>query len=480
MKSMKTFFHCLVFLWWFVGGGKGDADEVDANPNMLFILADDLAWADPGYAGHAWHETPHIDALARSGLVFTDGYAPAPICSASRASILTGKTTARLGFEFVTKNEAGFQKMDMATPLKAPPFTLDLPLEEKTMAEVLGELGYQTAFFGKWHLNAHYKKYLGWSPTHGPVQQGFKIAVEDFGNHPYAWGKETPEPIQEPGVFPEDSMVDAVCHFLIQDHDVPFFAMASSFYVHTPVRTPCQWLLDKYEAKVPKDSPNRDKRIVYAAFLETLDHHVGRMLMALEESGQKENTLVVFTSDNGGHPEFTANGPLRGSKWNLYEGGIRVPFVIRWPGQTQGGQRSTFPVIGYDLLPTFVDVADGLVPDLDGISLVPFLNDPTQSLDRSLVWHFPYYHPERGYARAIESIGVNDFVVSETHPQSAMRRGNVKVVYHYEDERAELFDLQKDASEQKDVSRMYPELAERMMSRLMEELRGMNARFPAR
>jgi len=480
MGNMKAFFGCLVFLLWFVGGVNGDPVAVRSQPNILFILADDLAWSDPGYAGHAWHETPHLDALAASGMVFTDAYAAAPICSASRASILTGKTTARLGFEFVTKNEPGFQKIDMVTPLKAPAFTLNLPLVEETIAEALSNLGYQTAFFGKWHLNAHYKKYLGWSPTHGPIQQGFEIAVENFGNHPYAWGKETPEPINDPGVFPKDSMVDAVCHFLEQDHEVPFFAMASSFYVHTPVRTPCRWLLEKYGAKIPRESPNRDKRIAYASFLETLDHHVGRMLKALDASGQRENTLVVFTSDNGGHPEFTANGPLRGSKWNLYEGGIRVPFIAHWPGHTVAGSQSQLPVIGYDLLPTFVEVAGGDAPNVDGVSLVPHVNDPRRFMDRGLIWHFPYYHPEKGYAKAIESVGLNDFEVSKTHPQSALRRGHYKLVYFYENERSELFDLQKDVSEQTDISGMFPELADSLTSDLMRELRGMNARFPGR
>ena len=480
MGNMKAFFFCLTLLLWFVGGGNRDPAVFRSLPNILFVLADDLAWSDPGYAGHAWHETPHLDALAASGLVFTDGYAPAPICAASRASILTGKTTARLGFEFVTKNEPGSQRIDMATPLKAPSFTLNLSLEEETMAEILSKQGYETAYFGKWHLNAHYKKYLGWSPTHGPANQGVEVAVEDFGNHPYAWGTETPQSIEEHGDFPDDTMVDAVCRFLEQKHERPFFAMASSFYVHTPVRTPCQWLLEKYGAKIPKESPNRDKRIAYAAFLETLDHHVGLMLNALDASGQRENTLVVFTSDNGGHPEFTANGPLRGSKWNLYEGGIRVPFIVRWPGYTNMRSQSQLPVIGYDLLPTFVEVAGGDAQDVDGVSLVPHIHDPRRFIDRGLIWHFPYYHPERGYARAIESIGVNDLDVSKTHPQSAFRRGDMKLVYFYEDERVELFDLRKDVSEQKDISGMFPELEKSLTSELMRELRGMNARFPSR
>lgn len=480
MVDMKSFCWCLACLAWGVVGLVAGPSASQSKPNILFILADDLAWSDPGFSGHAWHDTPHLDTLAQSGLVFTDGYAPAPICSASRASILTGKTTARLGFEFVTKNEPGFQKVDMVTPLKAPPFTLNLPLEEETMAEALSKLGYQTAFFGKWHLNAHYQKYLGWSPTHGPANQGFEIAVQDFGHHPYAWGKETPPPVDEPGLFPDDTMVDAVCRFIEQKHEKPFFAMASSFYVHTPVRSPCRWLLEKYDSKIPEDAPNREKRIAYGAFLETLDHHVGRILNALDASGQREQTLVVFTSDNGGHPEYASNAPLRGSKWNLYEGGIRVPFVLRWPGHTQAAQQSGVPVVGYDLLPTFVDVAGGVVPKVDGISLLPFLTDAEKSTERSLIWHFPYYHPERGYAKAIERIGVDDFKVSKTHPQSAIRKGDSKLLFFYEDERSELYNLGNDVSEQNDVSGDHPEVARDLTALLKERLRSMNARYPTK
>lgn len=304
--------------------------RADDRPNVLLILADDLAWADLGCYGHPWHETPHLDRLASQGMRFTDGYAPAPICSASRASILTGKSTARLGFEFVTKNAPGRQKRLPGQSLVTPPFTLNLPLEETTVAEHLRDAGYHTAFFGKWHLNAHHGGYLGWSPTHGPKQQGFQTAIEGFGSHPYSFrGKRNKPPrITEPGRFPDDSMVGGAIGFLTEDRREPFFLMVSHFYVHTPVETRCEWLLDKYAGKAPADSPNRERRIAYGAFVETLDHYVGRLMTALDESGRAGDTLVTFTSDNGGHPEYAANGPLRGSKWNLYEGGCGLPTTM--------------------------------------------------------------------------------------------------------------------------------------------------------
>lgn len=451
-------------------------------PNILLLLVDDLAWSDLKCYGHPWHQTPNMDQLAASGMRFTHGYAGAPICSASRATVMTGKTTARLGFEFVTKEKPGRQKIDMPVPLRAPPFTLDLPLAEETIAERLAALGYHTAFFGKWHLNAHHGGYLGWSPTHGPRQQGFALAVEDFGMHPYAWKRHPPEEISETGRFPTDSMIHSVCRYLETPRSQPYFAMVSSFYVHTPVKTPCTWLVQKYDKTIPPEVIHREKRVVYAAFVETLDHHIGQILKSLEQSGQREKTLVVLTSDNGGHPEYAANGPLRGSKWNLYEGGVRVPLIASWPHQIEPKSESDVPFIGYDLLPTFVDLAGGTTSGVDGISLRTALTGEKESRaglgkDRELIWHFPYYHPERGYTKAIESIGVNDFRVSKTRPQSAIRRKNYKLLHFAEDDHVELYDLANDPSEQRDLHLEKPETAQRMLERLRVALKTSGARY---
>ena len=452
----------------------------ETHPNVVLILADDLAWADLGCHGHPWHETPHIDQLAEQGVRFTNAYASAPICSASRASLLTGKTTARLGFEFVTKNESGYQRIDSKTPLVAPPFTLNLPLKETTVAETLRDAGYETAFFGKWHLNAHHKRYLGWSPTHGPRKQGFQIAVEDFGGHPYSWGRSSPDLIHERGLFPKDSMIEHACDHLREQHDEPYFAMVSQFYVHTPVKTPCRWLIEKYERLIPADSPAREKRLRYAVFVETLDHYVGEILNAIDESGDADNTLVIFTSDNGGHPEYTANGPLRGSKWNLYEGGIRVPLIVRWPNHCFVGAKSDQPVVGYDLHATIAQACDSSVAMTDGISFLPVLKVNNALPERPLIWHFPYYHPERGFAKAPDGIGVDDFLTSRTRPHSAIRLGPYKLVYFYEKDTAELYHLENDRGEQVDLSEKHPELTSRLVRRLKQELSNANARLPTR
>lgn len=447
-------------------------------PNILLILVDDLAWSDLGCYRHPWHRTPHLDRLAGQGIRYSNAYAPAPICSASRASLLTGKTTARLNFEFVTKNAAGHQQLDAPTPLRAPPFTLNLPLQEVTIAERLRDAGYETAYFGKWHLNAHHQRYLGWSPTHGPPRQGFGLAAEDFGSHPYSWGGKPQRTVDSPGTFLPDSMVNRAAAYLRRDHQRPFFLMVSHFFVHTPVKTPYRWLLEAYEQRVPATASNRERRIRYAAFVETLDHYIGEILAALEESGQAEQTLVVLTSDNGGHPEYTANGPLRGSKWNLYEGGIRVPMIARWPARIAPGTKCETPVIGYDLLPTFAQLAEADGGDVDGISIAPSFADANwRPKDRALIWHFPYYHPEKGYAKAPDEIGVDDFVVSRTRPQSAIRVGSHKLLKFYEQDQVELYDLASDISEQRDLSLEQPRLAGELSRILTSRLMEMNARF---
>ncbi|MCH1496925.1 MAG: sulfatase [Rubripirellula sp.] len=458
-------------------------------PDVVLILADDLAWSDLGCYDHPWHETPNLDRLAKSGMRFTNAYASAPICSASRASLLTGKTTARLGFEFVTKNAAGYQSIDQPTPLRAPPFQLNLQLNHRTIAEVLHPYGYQSTFAGKWHLNAHHGGYLGWSPTHGPASQGFDETINDFGSHPYAWNKNRPSAKRERGEFPTDSLIQQICQSIesVKDDSMQFH-LASLYHVHTPIKTTCQWLIEKYESKIPKHSPARERRIRYAAFVETLDHHVGQILQAVDRVSANKETLVIFTSDNGGHPEYTANGPLRGSKWNLYEGGIRVPLIARWPGTTPKQSVCDQPVVGYDILPTLLELCnqDSSEPNfdatIDGQSFATALlgveaRKENREHEREIIWHFPYYHPETGYAAAIEEIGVNDFKVSKTHPHSAIRIGRNKLLLFPETDHVELYDLEADISESNDLSEHQPEVADRLAKRLKEYLSEVDARL---
>lgn len=448
-------------------------------PNIVFILADDLAWSDLGCFGHPYHHTPNLDRLASEGVRFTQAYAPAPICSASRAAILTGKAPARLGFEFVTKEKPGSQ--ELGQPLRSPPFTLDLPLEEVTIGEVLSASGYRTGFFGKWHVSRHHGGYLRWSPTHGPRQQGFADGNEDFGSHPWAYLKREGREFSDiaEGQFPPDALTDRAIGFLRSTAQTPFFLYWSHYFVHDPVHTRCRWLQEKYLTKLP---PRADElRAAYAAMLETMDHQIGRLLDALDQLGLANGTLVVFTSDNGGHPNYTANGPLRGSKWNLYEGGIRVPMIARWPGVIQAGSACAAPVTGCDLFPTFRDVALAPADDIprDGRSLLPMLRvDPAPAKPRPLVWHFPYYHPEKKFPEHPAQIGIDDFATSQTRPHSALRLGDHKLIHFYEDDRDELYDLHADPGEQRDRANTDPGRASALRSLLDDYLREVSARLP--
>lgn len=463
----------------FVYGQQSTADQ-KPSPNIVFILADDLGWRDLGCYGSEFGETPNLDRLAESGMRFTDAYAPAPICSASRAAILTGRSPARLHFEFVTKAKGVQPPARMLTP---PPYTRDLPLGETTIAEALSASGYQTGFFGKWHVNEHYLRYLGWSPTHGPREQGFEYAVETFGSHPYNTGlKSAPESYAE-GEFPSDAVTEEAVRFLETHRSEPFLLYLSHFYVHTPVEAPTDWLKEKYANKIDATTTLGKRRVEYGSFVETLDHYVGTILDALDKLELSDRTLVVFTSDNGGHPEYASNSPLRGSKWNLYEGGIRVPMIARWPGRIAAGSVCTVPVTGTDLFPTFCDIAGVPQPEsmLDGRSLRPLFRGETAfAAQRSLFWHFPYYHPEKGYESALPEIGINDFTVSQTKPQSVVRLGDWKLIRFYERNYVELYNLRQDPGEQHDLAETESEQRQSMEKLLNSWIESTQARLPKR
>lgn len=451
-----------------------------APPNVVFILADDLGWSDLACYGHPYHETPHLDLLASQGMRFTQAYAPAPICSASRAAILTGKTPARLGFEFVTKDKAGKQPIE-GTALQAPPFNLNLPLEEVTMGEVLASAGYATGFFGKWHVSQHHGGYLGWSPTHGPLQQGFAEGSGDFGSHPYAYkaDRKLKDQVAGAGVFPPDALTEKAVRFLDSHREERFFLYLSHYFVHDPIHSRCEWLIEKYRALLPDGA--LPVRADYAAMVETLDHEVGRVLEALDRLGLADDTLLVFMADNGGHPNYTTNAPLRGSKWNLYEGGIRVPFMVRWHGRVAAGVTSDAVVHGCDLLPTFAEVAEAEPPsaDLDGVSLVSLFEGADSRVERKepLVWHFPYYHPEKSFHQSPEVIGVGDFVTSQTRPHSAIRMGDDKLLHFAEEDRVELYRLTDDLSESMNLGGEDPVRASQLKAELEDYLERVNARF---
>ncbi|MCU0779668.1 MAG: sulfatase [Akkermansiaceae bacterium] len=447
-------------------------------PNIIVLLADDLGWHDLGCTGSPDYRTPRIDRLAAEGMRFTEGHAAAPICSASRAALLTGRSPARLRYEFVPKFEAG--RPQGPQPLQPPDFPTELPAELPTVATQLRAAGYATAFFGKWHLNRHQAHYLGWRPGHGPESFGFGHCVDDFGAHPYGYGGKKPDPVAG-DAFPKDSLTAAAVDYLRQPRDKPFLLWMSFYHVHDPFHSPCADRVAWHRSRLPAAAS--PKRAHYAAMVETLDHEVGLLLTALDDAGLAENTLVIFTSDNGGHPEVSANGPLRGSKWNLYQGGLRVPLAVRWPGRVAPGSSCKVPVVGMDLAATILAAA-GLPQDiaLDGKSLLPCLEgkeDPSWS-GRPLLWHFPYYQPETRFEQAKADIGVGDFAIARSYPHAALRTGNLKLIHFFESGAAELYDLAKDPSEQHDLTASRSEDAARMQRQLLNALEAVDARLPVR
>lgn len=485
----------LTFAGWITGGQATAQTKTATRPNIIFIYVDDLGYSDLSCYGKKYGanfiETPNIDKLAKESMLFTEAYASAPLCSPSRAALLTGKSPARLNFEFVTKHPTdNYQWDDPAWkekfrdfPLTPPPYTLNLPLKEITMAEMLKSFGYETGIVGKWHVSAHNKVYNGWGDTYGPKQQGFDWAEETFG----AWNQavKAGEKGSQKGEFRQDEVTDRAISFIKGKHDSPFFLYLSHYYVHTPLNTASQWLVEKYKAKSEQSGLGyNEKRIRYAAFVETLDHYVGDVLAAVDEAGLGKNTLIVFTSDNGGMPEVAFNRPFRGSKWNLYEGGLRVPMLIRYTGVVKAGTQCDVPVIQTDFFPTFYELASGKKPaqtETDGRSIVSVLKTGLSKgfENRPLYWHFPYYHPEGNVDKVRDlAIGMEDGYISLTKPQSALRKNDYKLIYFYEDDRVELYNLARDIGEKGDLSKTQPALAEKMKKELMAYLDRVKARLP--
>ena len=446
---------------------KAEASTIRKPLNFVVITVDDLGWADPGCYGNTFIDTPNLDRLSAQGLRFSQGYSASPICSPSRASQLTGRSPARLHFEFVTKEDDAPHPND--TKLIQPPWPRDLPLEEVMIGEIMGRAGYATGFVGKWHLTQNNDRYLGYGPTHGPANHGFAFTAEDRGAHPYTYEERTFEDFQA-GEYVADATTKNAIRFLKKNRERPFLLWYASYFPHRPVHTRLKWLYEKYCSRAPEGKTG--DQIMFGAFVETMDHYIGELLEAIDDLGLAESTVVMFTSDHGGDPRDSTGELLRGSKWTLYEGGVRVPFLVRWPGVVPTGTVSEVPVMGTDILPTVCELA-GLQPHpaipLDGISFAQVLrgNEEVHRQKRdTLFWHFPFYHPPFGY--------------EGTSPCSAIRKGNDKLIHFYEDDHLELFDLEEDVEEQFDLAKAEPAKAGELREELSEHLRSVEARMPAK
>ena len=477
MEPLKIILHRLLILALFAGLlSCSGPDKKTPLPNVVFLLADDLGWADLGCYGSTFHETPHLDRLAAESMRFTSAYAACPVCSPTRASIMTGLYPARIG---LTDWIAGRQSYSPGLPcdmLLSRPFAQEMKLEECTLAEALKEAGYHTFFAGKWHL--------GGDSAYWPEHQGFEINKGGWGAGSPQGGYFSPyeNPRLESGPEGEnltDRLTDEAIAFLESCEDGPFLLYLSFYAVHTPLQGKPE-LVAKYENKistlglVPGDMETTDRewiryapargrfveRIrqghpVYASMIETLDSNVGRLMQKLDELGLERNTIVVFMSDNGGlataEGSPTSNLPLRAGKGWLYEGGIREPMFIKWPGSGSEGTLSDVPVISTDFYPTILDMAHlELKPEQhrDGISLVPLLTGKGTPERRPLFWHYPHYSNQGG------------------KPGAAVRLGDYKLIEFFDPGKVELYNLAADPGEMTDLAETMPEKKEELLQML--------------
>jgi len=447
-------------------------------PNFVFFLIDDMGWKDLGCYGSTFHETPHIDRLAAQGMRFTDAYAACPVCSPTRASIMTGKYPARLG---ITQWIGGSNEPTA--------YRHYLPLEEVTIAEALKEAGYATGFVGKWHLSTHDET----RQRYYPDQQGFDVNIGgDWSGQPptyfYPYEKrnrklETMPPGGTKGEYLTDRLTDESLTFLDANKDKPFLLYLSHYAVHTPVESK-RPLTEKYKAKAEKlptlEGPHAQPvygryktRMVqdhaaYAGMVQSVDESMGRVMDKLQKLGLEQNTIVIFMSDNGGLSTVpregpTCNLPLRAGKGWLYEGGIREPMLIKWPGGVKPNSLCDEPVTSTDFYPTMLEMA-GLPSrpkqHIDGVSLVPLLKK-TGTLKRpAIYWHYPHYHG------------------SGNRPSGAVRAGDYKLIEWYEDGQVELYNLKDDLGEQNDLATTRPEKAAELRRMLHAWHDEMDAKMP--
>lgn len=440
--------------------------QAPKKPNVLFVLADDLGASDLGAYGADLHQTPNLDRFADSAVRFTQSYTASPVCSPTRASILTGKHPARL---HLTIWREAAHNPPTNRPL-LPPRAMDhLPLEEVTLAEVFRAAGYKTAHVGKWHLGTaeYYPQTQGFDYNVGGTLWG---APQTFF-FPYSGDRYFREPRYVPhledgktGEYLTDRLTDEALAILDRHRAEPLYLQLWYHTVHTPIEGKPE-VAARYQQKIREGMNHVNAH--YAAMVESLDENFGRLLKRLDELGLADDTIVVFSSDNGGFVNdwqglpVTNNAPLRSGKGSLYEGGVRVPTMIRWPGVTRGGV-SDEPVSSVDFFPTLLEMAGLAAPAgvRDGLSLAPLLRDPRAGLDRAaLFFHYPHYYPT-------------------TSPVSSVRVGEWKLLEYYEDSRLELYNLVADPSEKSDLAKKEPERAQAMRARLQEWLTQVDAQFP--
>ena len=459
-----------------------------APKNIVIFFVDDMGWTDLACTGSDFYETPNIDALASQGVRFTSGYAACTVCSPSRAALMTGQSPARL---HVTDFIPGHPFVN--TPLTIPEWTRALEHEHLTIPELLKEHGYVSAHLGKWHLSHRDGYSTGGAdspdPDFYPQPHGFDINIGGCEKGappsyfwPYGKGKDLEtkkkntifetlpkDDKDREGEYLTDRLADEAVSLIDQfsTEKKPFFINFSFYNVHTPLMGRPD-LVSKYEAKLKANPDVKHNNVKYAAMVESVDEAVGKVIAKLEETGHRDDTLIIFTSDNGGlKPNATDNSPLRQGKGGIYEGGIRVPLIIDLPGDGASGKLCHEPAITMDILPTIFEAIGKPLPEavtsvLDGKSLIPLVKDPRADFDRkSLFWHYPHYH----------SMGAQ--------PYSAIRSGNWKLIEVIGQNKIELYDLSSDIHENNDLARTYLDKTKELYFELANWRKSIGAQMPS-
>lgn len=482
---------CLLFIAWIVTTCFPKDQQPLRPPNIVFIYADDLGWKDVAYNGNQFYETPAIDRLAREGMFFTNAYANAPFCSPSRASLMTGLYTPRHEVYIPGRIARGPAS---ARKFLTPDNRQVLDTAFTTLAEVLKEMGYVNAHIGKWHLGAG---------KHGPLGQGFDVNV---GGNRTGKPKSYFSPYKNPDIketgkkeYLTDRLTTEAVKFIEDNKNTAFFLYLSHFAPHTPIEAKPE-IIDKYSQKKRN---TQQENPVYAAMIESLDHSVAAISKTLERLQLVENTIVIFYSDNGGYALYTSNKPLRGSKGTIYEGGIRVPLIVKWPGHIKAGSQSDVPVIGSDFFPTLLDMVDIESPpvSLDGESFWAVLKGERHNLhDRPVFWYAPVYlnsYDSTRYERdgLIDKITLNEmkrirqdsainshpstsYPAWRSKPVNAIRMGDYKLIEFFEREQLELYNLKDDLAESNNLATQMPQKVDQMYRILKEWRQSTGAPFP--
>lgn len=449
-------------------------------PNFLFILIDDMGWKDIGCYGSSFYETPNLDALAKDGIMFTDAYASCPVCSPTRASILTGKYPATVG---VTNYIGGKAKGKVI----GAPYIDHLPLEEKTIASALKDAGYRTYHVGKWHLGAE---------PYSPENHGFDLNIAGcrWGHpwHGYFSPYDNPKLENGPeGEYLTDRLTDEAIRLIETNGEKPFFLYFPHYAVHTPIQVGREYI-EKYEQKAKafgldkrktfelgenfpcghKKNHRIKRRLLqsdpaYAGMVQNLDENIGRLLKALEDCGKADDTVVIFTSDNGGlatsEGSPTCNAPLSEGKGWMYEGGTREPLIIKWTGKIEAGSVCSMPVTSTDFYPTMLEMAGlDLMPEqhCDGKSMMPLLSGTGELNREAIFWHYPHYGNQGGT------------------PGSSIRCGDYKLIEFLEDGRVELYNLRKDLREEHNLASAEPQIKEKLQTMLVDWRNEVEAKIP--